>query len=175
MRYFFKLHEGLRVLPIMASIARQPELWNANNLRREFENTPHLAADDILLRFGNEDGSGLEAVDLPAMLKLPDVKSQALDIMRLVQGSRLGRILVTRLEPGQKILPHKDTEGEYANYYTRYHLVLQGMPGSLFNCGNETVNMQTGELWWFDASAEHSVVNNSRDDRVHMLIDVRID
>lgn len=175
MRYFYKLIEGFQVLPFMAALARQPELWNQDNLRREFENTPHMATDDILLRFGSKDGDDLEAIDRPAMLRLPDLKRMLLDTVRLVHGSRLGRVIITRLEPGKKILPHSDVLGEYSKYYTRYHLVLQGLPGSLFTCGDETVNMLTGELWWFDASAEHAVINNSRDDRIHMLIDIRID
>lgn len=175
MRYFYRLVESVRVLPLMAAVARQPQLWNADNCRREFEGTPHAATDDILLRFGAKDGNDLEAVDTDAMLKLPDVKSEILNVMRVVNGSRLGRVIVTRLEPGKKILPHRDVLGEYSRYYTRYHLVLQGMPGSLFTCGDETVQMLTGELWWFSAQDEHSVINNSKDDRIHMLIDVRID
>lgn len=180
MRYFFKLAENVPVLPIMAALARQPELWNQDGLRKDFENSPHTQVDDILLRFGGINkglsvGDNLEAVDNPAMLKLPNVKKLVLDTMQLVGGSRLGRVIITRLEPGKKIAPHSDILGEYANYYTRYHLVLQGLPGSMFNCGDETVNMKTGELWWFDAHAEHSVINNSADDRVHMLIDVRVD
>lgn len=175
MRYFYRLGENIQILPIMAALARQPELWNEDRLRKTFEDSPHTQVDDILLRFGASDGGGLEAVNRPVMAKLPGVHKMLLDVMRLVDGSRLGRVIITKLEAGKKIAPHADTAGEYAKYYTRYHLVLQGLPGSLFTCGDETVSMQTGELWWFDASAEHSVTNNSRDDRVHMLIDVRVD
>lgn len=180
MRYFYRLTEGVQVLPMMAALARQPELWSADPLRQKFENSPHSQVDDILLRFSGADseapiGDNLEAVNQPSMQKLPGVMDQVLNIMRLVNGSRLGRVIVTRLEPQKKIANHKDVLGEYSKYYTRYHLVLQGLPGSLFNCGDETVNMRTGELWYFDAHAEHSVINNSQDDRVHMLIDVRID
>lgn len=179
MRYFFKLAENIQVLPIMAALARQPGLWNADNCRREFDNTPHLATDDVLLRFGvkgsTTPGEDLEAIDRPVMGQLPGVREQVLNIMRLVNGSRLGRVIITRLEPGKKILAHKDVMGAYSEYYTRYHLVLQGFPGSMFNCGDETVHMLTGELWYFNAREEHSVTNNSKDDRVHMLIDVRID
>lgn len=177
MRYFYRLTESVQVLPMMAAVARQSNLWNDNPLRQTFDKSPHTQVDDILLRFGEGEsniGDNLEAVDLPAIRKIP-CKDEILNIMRLVGGSRLGRVIITRLEPGKKILPHADTQGEYAKYYTRYHLVLQGMPGSLFTCGDETVSMRTGELWWFDASSEHSVMNNSKDDRVHMLIDVRID
>ncbi len=180
MRYFYKLTEGVQVLPIMAAIARQPDLWNLDTTRQTFDDSPHSQVDDILLRFGSvkagqDIGDDLEAVDRDLMSRLPGVKDHALNVMRLVGGSRLGRVIITRLEPGKKIAPHKDVLGDYAKYYTRYHLVLQGLPGSIFVCGDETVNMRTGELWWFDASAEHSIMNNSADDRVHMLIDVRID
>lgn len=175
MQYFFRLVEGIQVMPLMAALARQPELWNTDDCRREFEHTPHAATSDVLLRFGSTDGNDLEAMDRAAMGRLPEIKKMLLDVMRLVNGSRLGRVVITRLEPGKKILPHADTMGEYAKYYTRFHLVLQGLPGSLFTCGDETVNMRTGELWYFDAAAEHAVMNNSADDRVHLLIDVRID
>jgi len=52
--------------------------------------------------------------------------------------------------------------------------VLQGLPGSLYKCGDETVEMLTGEIWWFDAHSTHEVLNNSAGDRVHLLVDVRI-
>jgi hypothetical protein len=180
MRYFYRLADNIRILPIMAAIARQPGLWNEDNTRQTFDQSPHAQVNDILLRFGStkagqDIGNDLEAVDRPAMRALPNIKDECLNVMRVVNGSRLGRVIITKLEAGKKIAPHSDVLGEYAKYYTRYHLVLQGLPGSLFVCGDETVCMQTGELWWFDASAEHSVINNSKDDRVHMLIDVRID
>lgn len=175
MRYFYRIIENVEVLPMMAALARQPKLWGVDDCRKTFDNSPHTEVDDVLLRFGSKDGNELEAVDLPPMAKLPRAKEVIMNVMRLVNGSRLGRVIVTRLEPGKKILAHADVMGEYSKYYTRYHLVLQGMPGSLFTCGDETVNMLTGELWWFSHQDEHSVANNSRDDRVHMLIDVRID
>ena len=175
MRYFHKLTENVPVLPIMAALARQPELWDQDNSRKEFDNSPHTQVSDILLRFGAKDGDQLEAWDSPLIHKLPGLKKLCLDTMGLVGGSRLGRVIITRVEPGSVIAPHADVLGEYSQYYSRYHLALQGMPGSMFTCGDETVQMLTGELWWFNAHAQHSVKNNSRDDRIHLLIDVRID
>lgn len=175
MRYFYRLADNAVVVPLMEQIARHPELWDADELRTTFEGTPHADVSDILLRFGKADGNDLDAADLPAMQALRGAKQMALGVMQLVGGSRLGRVVVTKLEPGKKILPHADTKGAYASYYTRYHVVLLGLPGSLFTCGDETVSMLTGEVWYFDAKAEHSLANNSKDDRVHMLIDVRVD
>lgn len=175
MRYFFKLLDNVVVLSLMNDIARQPGLWNLDKTRTAFEGTPHAQVDDILLRFGKPDGNDLEAADSALMMTLPKAKQLALNVMQIVGGSRLGRVVVTKLEPGKKILPHADLKGDYSKYYTRYHLVLLGLPGSLFTCGDETVNMRTGELWWADFKQEHSVSNNSGDDRVHFLVDVRID
>jgi Aspartyl/Asparaginyl beta-hydroxylase len=162
-------------MPLMHAVTRQPGLWNQDKVRTTFEGTPHAQVDDILLRFGGPDGDDLIALDRPEMAKFPVAKKIALDLMALLSGAQLGRVVITRLEPGKKILPHKDVNGEYAKFYSRYHVILQGLPGSLFMCGDETVNMLTGECWWFDASAEHMLANNSKDDRIHMLVDIRID
>lgn len=175
MRYFHKIAEGVAVLPILHTLMRNQHLWDQDTTRTTFENTPHGEVSDIILRFGEPDGNDLEAEDRPAMAALPGVKELSLDLMRMVRGSRLGRVVITKLESGKKILPHADTQGLYSKYYTRYHIVLQGLPGSIFGCGDEVVNMLTGEIWWFDASAEHFLQNNSKDDRVHLLVDVRID
>lgn len=175
MRYFYKLAEGVMVMPLMAQLARMPELWGADKTRTTFEGTPHADVDDILLRFGVPDGEDLEAGDGVPMKMLRGAKDMALQVMGLVGGVRLGRVVITKLAPGKQILPHADTLGAYSKYYTRYHIVLQGLPGSLFGCGDETVNMRTGDIWYFDAHAEHWLKNNSADDRIHMLVDVRLD
>jgi hypothetical protein len=33
--------------------------------------------------------------------------------------------------------------------------------------------MAPGEAWWFDNAQEHEVINNSADDRIHMIVDIR--
>ena len=92
-----------------------------------------------------------------------------------VDGHELGRLLVTKIRPGGRILPHADVTGDYVNQgnISRYHIVLQGLPGSQFRAGDETVCMRTGEVWWFNAHAEHEVFNNSADDRIHLIADVK--
>lgn len=183
MRYFYKLTEGMAVAPFMLAVARQGELWDRDPCRTTFDGTPHGEVNDIILRFGSVDfdeaGDDLEAVDRPEMQRFPGLKTMLLDLMRLVGGVRLGRVVITKLEPGKRILPHADVVGKYAEYYTRFHVVLQGLPGSTFTCGEgadaETVQMLTGECWWFDAHAMHALSNNSKDDRIHLLVDIRID
>jgi len=49
------------------------------------------------------------------------------------------------------------------------------MPGNVFRCGGEEIATVSGELFWFNSSLEHEVVNNSTDDRLAMVIDCRIE
>lgn len=183
MRNFLKIADGLDIMPILHAVQRQPQLWNQENLRTTHPGTPHSAVDDILLRFNdlkpyreNNDSSSIldehESIFYPAWYNLPQVYSLVFDLMRRVEAIRLGRVIITRLAPGKVIEPHVDG-GTHASYYDRYHLILQNNPGSVFRSGNEKVCMRPGELWWFDNSQEHEVINNSTDDRLTLIIDVR--
>ena len=92
--------------------------------------------------------------------------------MARVGGERLGRVMVNKLRPGGRIFAHADTP-VHADYWDRYHVVLQSAPGCNFRCGEETVYMPPGRVWWFQNAIEHEVVNNSGDDRIHMIVDIR--
>lgn len=183
MRYFHRLASGVNVAPLMHAVARQPELWNTHRARTQFTGTPHNEVDDIWLHF-NDDSKAERVDDLmretrlawyPAAIALPQVRPIVQDLMQGVGAYALDRLLITRLRPGGRIARHADDDGDYVSDHTRsrYHVVLQGLPGSLYHCGDETVQMLTGEVYWFDAHAEHAVENNSADDRVHLLVDLR--
>lgn len=179
MRHFQKIFEGLDVVPLLAALARKPELWNANPLRTQFPGSPHAAVDDIWLFF-NEVPDDPEVVmndiavrPYPAWNELPQARSIVFDLMRRVEGMQLGRVLITRLPPGKCIPEHAD-QGAPAEYYERYQVALQCLPGCVFRAGDEIVNFQMGECWQFDNTAPHEVVNNSADDRIAMIVDVRV-
>lgn len=179
MKHFHRLASGIDTSGLLQAVQTRPALWNTNKLRQEFEHSPHRDVEDIWLRFNAEAsvekcGDDLEGVAYPAWHALPQARTLVFNLMRYVEAERLGRVMITKLQPGKQILPHADVLGAYAHYYNRYHIVLQGLPGSLFHCGDETVNMRAGEIWWFNAHEPHAVVNNSADDRVHLLVDVRI-
>lgn len=178
MKFFHRLGEGNDFTGLLNAVMRQPELWNQNSLRTKTPNSPHAEAEDIILRFTpfleSDPGSIMERIECentPAFLALPQSRVLIFNLMHLVEGEQLGRVMITKLAPGHSIHLHKD-EGGYARFYDRYHFVLQGLPGSLFNAGNETVGMKTGDVWWFDNAQLHQVVNNSADDRIHMIVDI---
>ena len=89
-----------------------------------------------------------------------------------MDGVQLGRCMVTRMRPGATITPHKD-EGTPATFYTRYQIVLQNLPGSLFTIKDETVSFQSGDIWWINNRETHSVINNSGEDRLVCIVDIK--
>jgi aspartyl/asparaginyl beta-hydroxylase (cupin superfamily) len=112
-----------------------------------------------------------EVIPYRAWKELP-IRPLVLELMRLVDGIRLGRVIISRLAPGKSIPEHVD-QGAPATYYRRYHLALQSEPGAVNHSADESVVYRMGELWWFDNASPHSVVNNSADDRIVLVMDVR--
>lgn len=183
MRNFHKIAEGVNVLSLQHAVARQPELWNQNRLRTTHPGTPHTQVDDIWIRFNDlkpyeESGEKAHILDqhesiwYPAADRLPQIRPIIFSLMTAVEGERLGRVLITRLGPGKRISPHIDG-GDHAAYYDRYHITLQGLPGFKFRAGDEEICMRTGEIWWFDNSKEHELLNNSPHDRITLIVDIR--
>jgi hypothetical protein len=162
---------------------RNPQLWNQHPFRRTYQGTPHEDTDDIWIRYLPEGQEGqmrdigsTESVWHKESEVLNDcVRSTVLDLMRATNSFTLDRLLISRLPPGGRILRHHDRGMAYTSIpgLARYHIVIQGLPGSMFYCGDEEVNMKTGEIWWFNPLEEHSVCNNSAGDRIHLMADLR--
>jgi hypothetical protein len=178
MQHFLCLADNIDVIPVMRELATQPDLWNQNTLRTQHPDTAHAEVSDIWLWFNEipEDPTAvindIQTIAYPAWTQLPSLRRLVLDLMRRVDGVQLGRCIVTKLPPGGQITPHVD-HGAPAEFYTRYQIALQSLPGALFHCEDETVSFCTGEVWWVNNRVKHSVVNNSADDRIVCIVDIR--
>ena len=186
MKNFLQVGDGVDVLPIMLALNRRPDLWDRHTYRTSFTGTPFAGMNDILLRYSapekhehNADPLALvndtALVMYPAWHELPEVRPVIFNLMRRFEGVSLGRVIIARLPPGGTIAPHADDYGDYAQRDDgmRFHVAVQGLPGCLFHCGEETVTMATGSAWWFNHKATHSVENHSIDDRLHLLVDIQ--
>ena len=190
MRNFLKVAEGVQTRALLNAIYRQSDLWKADDFLRRFPQGPFGETDTIYLRFQehvqveNDEElrlytenrlAGHDLHECPwrdEINALPEARAHIMALMAATGATRLGRCMINRIVPGGRIFPHADTKW-HAGYWDRYHLVLQSAPGNTFRCGDETVWMREGEIWWFQNAFEHEVINNSADDRIHLVMDLR--
>ncbi|SAK95851.1 aspartyl/asparaginyl beta-hydroxylase [Caballeronia temeraria] len=186
MKNFMRIASGLDTVPLNLAIQRRPEIWKADTYLRDYPQGPFGQIESILLRFPprsvHETEEALKAhlenfdqhecVDQDVYKVLPEARPIVMGLMARVGGERLGRVIINKIAPGGRIFPHADTP-VHAQYWDRFHVVLQSAPGVYFRTGDEDVYMAPGETWWFQNAEEHEVINNSNCDRIHMVVDIR--
>ncbi len=170
----------MEVLPILTSLASNRILWHQVCARQATAGSPHADTQTIFLRWSDNLSiesafTDLEAIDYPALNAIPEAR-QLLAIAAKAAGAEvIGRMIIVSLKPGGKISPHAD-EGPYADFYERFHCVLQSDHGNRFMVGGKTVyetcEMRPGDLWWFNHKRTHWVENNSNRERIHMIMDM---
>lgn len=194
MKHFLRIATGIDVMPALMRITRNQSLWHADDYLRSFKQGPFGEVDSIICRFPprtvtqtQEQAEALmadphydqhECVDQPIYAQVPEVRELVFALAARVRATRLGRVMLNRIQPGGRIYKHADTPG-HANYWMRHHIVLQSAPGCVFHAGDEQVCMATGEAWWFDNGKgegddrpQHEVFNGSAVERIHLITDV---
>lgn len=173
------------------AIKRRPELWKEDTYLRDYPQGPFGEIESIMLRFPvkrvmetEEELRKVDSVydqheniDYPAYKLLHEARPLVMGLMAQVQGERLGRVMINKIMPGGQIFPHADTPA-HCEYYTRFHIVLYGQPGAILMCGDddnghEQIEMRTGDVFWFNNALMHSVINNSAEERISMVVDIR--
>lgn len=84
---------------------------------------------------------------------------------------KAARILLIKLEAGKNVTEHVDS-GDYLSTVRRYHIPLITNDKVFYTVNSETINMKKGECWEINNLKPHSVLNDSNEDRVHLLIDI---
>ncbi len=81
-----------------------------------------------------------------------------------------GRSRLMSLAPGCEVPTHSDI-----NYHwykrVRIHIPIITNEEVIFHCGDKNVHMGEGECWIFDSWKTHKVVNSSKFNRIHLVID----
>ncbi len=189
MKNFLHMASDVPVQGLLLALHRLDKshgVWKSDTYLRDYPQGPFGHTESVILRFPDrsvheteqalaEHMAGFdqhENFDQPVFKSLPEARPLIFNLMAAVQGERLGRCIINKLAPGGVIYPHADTP-VHAEYWDRFHVVLQSSPGSNFRCGDETVHMRAGEVWWFNNRIEHEVINNGADDRIHLVIDIR--
>lgn len=186
MHNFMKICDGINVEPLAFALNRNPELWNINKLRKEIEKSPHLQMSDIWIRY-NDDKVALQTGDYstfhdlhfpiwyPSINVLPMVRNISLALMSKMGATHLGGVLITKIPAGGRIEPHVDHNWHADFYNCKLYVPIQSNPQCVNRCGDECVVMNTGECWYFNNAVEHEVVNNGQDDRMTLIICMKIE
>lgn len=173
MRNFREVMSGIDVQPLLDQLAAHPELWNSGTHMTAGRKLGYLT-DEIELRFNRSSLPGLNDWNCPAFRILDAAVLIVFDVMRAIPGEHLLKVIISRLAPGNVIDWHEDVwPYQSPRYYQRYQIPLQADDGVLFHCGEETVQMVPGEVWWFNNALCHRVTNDSGRDRISMYCDIR--
>jgi hypothetical protein len=166
--------------PLMMQIHLNQNLWKADTYLRDYPQGPFGDTETIFLRFPPCSVTELErsqkdqheCVWMDGAIHLTAARPILFWLMARVEGERMGRVMINKLRPGGRIYPHADTP-VHADYWSRYHVVLQTSPGCNIRCGEEKIHMGPTSVWHFRNELEHEVENNGALDRLHMVVDIK--
>jgi hypothetical protein len=160
----------------LAERLQDDSLYGLHNARKY--NEIHSDMTDIWVRYNHIDNLGEhfndehESVWYPVAFEIPELWDIVFSLMGAVCGERLGGVLITKLKPGGKILPHMD-EGWHAGYYEKFFIPIQNDKGAIFCWEDMTIEPEPGEVWQFNNNVKHWVENNSERDRIAMIVCIR--
>lgn len=184
MSNLIKIGGGIDTAPAVLAIARQPGLWNRHTIRTEGEGNPHADVSDIWLRYNDikpykakDDFTGFndahDPVWYPEWYALPQLRPIVFGLMARVEGTRLGGVMITKIPAGGRVLPHADDSWHVRHYNTKLYVPLQTNPQCWNRVEDERVVMAPGDVWYFDNTKEHEVVNEGEIDRMTLIVCIR--
>jgi hypothetical protein len=175
MKNFRRIRNDLSVNEFVAEIDQHSDLWLAETGRQERLKVQQ-ETQAIALRVGSVPSGSRFALEDSQQVDDTQYASAFPLLMRFVNnfaddiGGALGRAYIVRLRPHGRVYRHVDW-GQYYARRDRYHAVLVS-ENSEMNCGDETIVMRPGELWYFDNKTPHQSHNPSDKWRINLIFDV---
>lgn len=148
--------------------------WNSYQLRTLDPSSPHREADDIWLRYGSLDDEAVRTnqpftSEWYAYPELVAVCKPLVDaVYSTVQGVELGGVLITRIPAGKQVYPHTD-KGWHASNYSKYCVCIRANLEQSFCFKGSSLWTVSGQVFFFDNSYQHYVLNPSSEDRISLI------
>lgn len=114
-----------------------------------------------------------ESVWYPVANEIPALRLLVNDVLANLEPVELGMVLITRIPAHSEVAPHADSGWHATHYNDKYGVQLQGNSEQSFNFEGHSLSTQPGEVFWFDNSREHWVLNDSDEDRMTMIVCTR--
>jgi len=149
----------------LISLDRQNAIYNERRNPHLYTNTYVIQDHPLTWVYGSKIESTTKDHHLMNMLS---------DIITKLEDEVVGkaaRVLLIKLEANKDVTEHVDS-GDYLSTVRRYHIPLITNENVFYTVNSETINMKKGECWEINNLKPHSVLNNSNEDRIHLLIDI---
>lgn len=171
------LAEGCDFSKLMELVLKNSGSFDEVAIRTAYvEDSPYKESHDIILRYPEIDphmDDELGCINYPPMIDFSkELYPHLSALMTQVGGISTGRIVISVLEAGKKIAPHVE-EGEAADFFHRFHLVVYSDGGFMTLDGRE-FEQKTGEVWWVNTKKVFSAENKGEVPMVVILIDLEL-
>jgi hypothetical protein len=172
---------GFDIGPLCEQLDAHPEIWNQHRERTEQYGTPHDGVSDIWVRYNawanyTGDWAAFNGPHVsewyPEIRHIPAAWSLSRRVQRLVGASELGGVLITRIPPSGEVKPHVDG-GWHAAHYRKFAVQVRSAPGQAFCFDDAQLAASPGEVYGFDNSRRHWVVNPTEHERMTLIVCVR--
>lgn len=146
------------------------EDWDGETRQELFR--AHDYTSSIILCFGPDDdiGAARYTAIWPRWQALLDPLVQRITKANFGGGGKIVRLMIVRLYAGAKVLPHTD-DLPILHRTHRVHVPIRTSKSVIFVVGNEIVKMREGQVVEINNQREHFVVNASKVNRVHLILD----
>ncbi len=174
MKKIVQVTRGVNCGPLLWALQGNEHLWNEHSGRTRPADSPHREVDDIWARYaegGQVVNGPHESVWYPSPI-LPAVQAIVFPLMALLDGERLGGVLLTRIKAGHSCYPHSDP-GWHARYYRKFAVQIQSAPGQFFCFEGERLEPMPGDVYEFDNSHSHWVTNDTAHDRITLIVCIK--
>lgn len=108
--------------------------------------------------------------DTPLLARCASIREVIATLECPVRSARL-----LKLGAGARILEHRDNSLALEDGEIRLHVPITTSPLVDFYLNGERIEMKPGECWYINANLPHRVDNRSYTDRVHLVIDCKVD
>ena len=167
---FLLMKKDVNIKPILQKLARIPEkTWNLSGREKTFE--AHRQTQSLLL-IHDDDFRHYNPTYCELYPKFEKELKPIIDFIAdyYQHNGFIGRILIAKLRAGGKISAHAD--GLYSLVKcNRVHVPLITNSKAIFMIGGEEKVLGAGEMWEINNATLHAVHNQSKQDRVHLIID----
>lgn len=171
-----RLPFALDPAPLAADVARFEEAdWTAHFVRANYEGAWSVlplraaAGETHRVRMIFANPTATRFVDTAYLDRAPALRAA---LERLECPLKCARLM--RLSAGSRIKEHDDFDPDAVNGTARLHIPITTNEGVEFLLNRRPVAMAPGSVWYLRLADPHSVTNDGATDRVHLVIDVRM-